>query len=664
MLVLAMVSSFACAQNIGVSSFRLLERDLTANREGTIELDQNGDKAALIRIVTTQTGFEFDCGSLGVVKTMQKTGEIWLYVPRGVKRVSIMHSQLGVLRDYEFGVPIEGARTYEMVLTTGQVQTIVQQDMGGSYLVMTVNPSNAIVVIDDVEQPVEGGVVSKFLNYGTHTYRVSAPLHHTENGIIEIGKEKKTQDITLKPAYGQLEISTSPENGAKVYIDDAATEAGTTPFTTGKLAGGSHTLLIQLPQYESHTMTVDVPSDGSTLKVSVPMTANFGTLTVTAPGGSHIYVNNDDKGVSPWTGKLSAGPYVVEARLESHRTTSKRVDVAKGGKHEVTLDAPVPIYGTLNVTSKPVGADVYVDGKKVGATPDIFSNVLEGTRTVELKKSGYTVYSSKVTVSEGKVTDLAATLAVEEEPKPVVATGQGRTVKGNTGNAVIDGIIDNMVYVEGGTFTMGATSEQGRDAWDGEKPKHKVTLSSFIIGKYEVTQALWEAVMGSNPSYFKGDNLPVEQVSWNDCQTFITKLNSLTGLNFRLPTEAEWEYAARGGNKSRGYKYAGSNNIDDVAWHTSNSSSKTHAVGTKQPNELGLYDMSGNVWEWCGDWYGDYSSSAQTNPTGATSGSDRVYRGGSWYGLARSCRVSNRSYNTPGTSSSNLGLRLVLQVQP
>ena len=155
---------------------------------------------------------------------------------------------------------------------------------------------------------------------------------------------------------------------------------------------------------------------------------------------------------------------------------------------------------------------------------------------------------------------------------------------------------------------MSGTSEQGSEAESDEKPTHNVTLSSYYICKYEVTQALWRAVMGSNPSYFKGDNLPVESVSWNDCQTFINRLNSYTGRNFRLPTEAEWEFAARGGNYSRHYKYSGSNYIGDVAWYGDNSGNRTHPVGTKQANELGLYDMSGNVWEWCSDWYGSYSS--------------------------------------------------------
>ncbi|MBQ6584525.1 MAG: formylglycine-generating enzyme family protein [Alistipes sp.] len=229
----------------------------------------------------------------------------------------------------------------------------------------------------------------------------------------------------------------------------------------------------------------------------------------------------------------------------------------------------------------------------------------------------------------------------------------------HTPNTTSDIIGDfDMVYVEGGTFTMGATSEQGSDAYSDESPIHSVTVSDFYIGKYEVTQAQWRAVMGSNPSYFTGDNLPVKQVSWDDIQEFITKLNTMTGKTFRLPTEAEWEYAARGGNQSKGYKYSGSNTLDNVAWYTNNSGGKTHPVGQKQPNELGLYDMSGNVWEWCQDWYGSYSSSSQTNPTGPNSGYGRVLRGGSWFSNAALCRVSSRSYSNPHSHYGNHGFRL------
>jgi formylglycine-generating enzyme required for sulfatase activity len=235
-----------------------------------------------------------------------------------------------------------------------------------------------------------------------------------------------------------------------------------------------------------------------------------------------------------------------------------------------------------------------------------------------------------------------------------------------------------MVSVAGGTFQMGCSSEQsGRDSDEkslsfskgkfhncdsDENPLHSVTLSSFNISKYEITQAQWEIIMGSNPSDFKGSNLPVENVSWDDVQEFIRKLNAVTGKNYRLPTEAEWEYAARGGNRSRGYQYSGSNSLSSVAWYANNSNSKTHPVGTKEPNELGIYDMSGNVWEWCSDWKGSYSRSSQTNPTGPESGSYRVNRGGSWKSYASDCecRVVYRSSSLPEFRNKVIGFRLVL----
>jgi formylglycine-generating enzyme required for sulfatase activity len=226
-----------------------------------------------------------------------------------------------------------------------------------------------------------------------------------------------------------------------------------------------------------------------------------------------------------------------------------------------------------------------------------------------------------------------------------------------------------MVFVKGGTFAMGCTAEQGSDCRPNEYPPHNVTVSDFYIGKYVVTQELWKAVMSINPSTFRGDNLPVESVSWNDAQEFISKLNSITGLNYRLPTEAEWEYAARGGEESRGYRYSGSNNIDDVAWWA-RSGGKTRPVGLKQPNELGIYDMSGNVGEWVDGWFVPYTSEPKTNPVGSLEGSTaeadsirrslacsycrpynpgayRVSRGGSWIHTDWACRTFFRDVFTP-----------------
>ena len=244
----------------------------------------------------------------------------------------------------------------------------------------------------------------------------------------------------------------------------------------------------------------------------------------------------------------------------------------------------------------------------------------------------------------------------------------------------VNGVSFTMVYVEGGSFMMGVKSAWDEDASESESPAHKVTLHSYLIGQTEVTQELWETVMGYNPSMFQDKNCPVEQISWNDCLTFIAELNSLTGRTFRLPTEAEWEFAARGGNKGRGYKYSGSKKINDVAWYWQNSGDRfirgddsswepekiqknhcrVHPVGTKSPNELGIYDMSGNVWEWCQDWFGKYTNSPQTNPTGPSIGSSRIFRGGCWEINAKYCRVTTRFRTDPRIKNYNLGLRLAL----
>ncbi|MCA0386885.1 MAG: bifunctional serine/threonine-protein kinase/formylglycine-generating enzyme family protein [Bacteroidetes bacterium] len=231
--------------------------------------------------------------------------------------------------------------------------------------------------------------------------------------------------------------------------------------------------------------------------------------------------------------------------------------------------------------------------------------------------------------------------------------------------------LNEMIVVEGGVFQMGSN-----DGQSDEKPVHFVTVGSFQIGKYEVTQELWESVMGSNPSNFKGKRKPVEQASWYDAVQFCNKLSETEGLQkayagsgeniicdfnangYRLPTEAEWEYAARGGNKSKGYTYIGSNNADEVAWYRDNTGRETHTVGGKQPNELGINDMSGNVGEWCWDWYSKYTSSSQTNPKGANSGSGRVSRGGSWCYEPEYCRVACRFFSAPMYGGTFIGFRL------
>ena len=236
------------------------------------------------------------------------------------------------------------------------------------------------------------------------------------------------------------------------------------------------------------------------------------------------------------------------------------------------------------------------------------------------------------------------------------------TVKNDDENTfTVNGVSFNMVTVEGGTFYMGAPATQ-LGSGTNERPQHYVTLSSFKIGQTEVTQELWVAVMGHNPSAFQGDlQRPVDNVSWEMCKEFLDSLNALTGKNFRFPTEAEWEFAARGGNLSEGYLFSGGNQpVGDVAWYKTNSESKTHPVAQKKPNELGLYDMSGNVAEWCSDWYIQYPSDPQTNPTGPATGTYKIYRGGDYSGIAAWCRPPYRAMQSTTYRREFLGLRLVL----
>ena len=348
----------------------------------------------------------------------------------------------------------------------------------------------------------------------------------------------------------------------------------------------------------------------------------------------------------------------------------------QGGVGEFTPETDIYALGAtffkmLTGKTPPSASDVMEDGapveelKKKGVSQniiDLISHAMESRKKDRIHSAAEFLKGlEEKPKSVGHSLDDESTVVVEASEDTTIIDSQPKQQNPNIKTFTVNGVSFDMVLVEAGTFMMGATSEQGCDAWDDEKPTHQVTLTNnYYIGKTEVTQALWKAVMGSNPSNFKGDNLPVENVSWKDCKTFLSKLNAATGKRFRLPTEAEWEFAARGGKKSKGYKYSGSNNLNDVAWYEDNSNSKTHAVGTKSPNELGIYDMSGNVYEWCSDRYDNYSSSSQTNPTGPRSWSNRVYRGGSWINVARSCRSSCRYDYGPDYRINRLGLRLVL----
>lgn len=419
---------------MSVVEFKPDESDLTANTAGTIVLDQNGDKCALIKIETTEFGFSFDAGSLGVVKTEQHTGEVWVYIPEGVKRLSISHPKLEKIRDYDLGMSVKKARTYIL------------------------------------------------------------KLH------------------VLKPV------------------------------------------------------------------------ADMGGM------------------------------------------------------------------GTIDIKATPVGAEVYIDEISVGKTPMSFSKLIPGKHKVTIKHEGYYDFESSIDVTDNKVAIIDEVLA--------------KSCDINRSREKIDittkGVSFSLIKVEGGSFQMGGTPEQGKAKTD-EFPVHRVILSDYYIGETEVTNELWSVIMGTNPSIiFSQPDQPVNNVTWYDCQKFVNRLSSLTGLHFALPTEAQWEFAARGGNKSRNYKYSGGNKMEEVGWFKGNSGGSLKSVKQLKPNELGIYDMSGNVYEWCSDWYGLYKSTDLSDPRGPESGTQKVNRGSSAGEKDALMRVACRFNNSPNSKYQAMGLRLVL----
>ena len=439
-------------------------------------------------------------------------------------------------------------------------------------------------------------------------------------------------------------FKVTPKN-AMVELDGQMLEVvdGT---TTKRMPFGTYSYSVQAPRHAVKKGTIVVNDPKNKNIVNITLEPQYVNAKFSVANNAEIWVDEQKRGTGSCTLELGYGAYLVECRLPGHKPSQQEVLIGKGSDSGViTLTPPTPIYGSVDINSTPADAEVWMDGKKVGTTPLFLNECMTGGHEVVLKKSGYKDRKLSLSVTEAQTATIAETLEKG-------FSSDGRTF-------TVNGVSFEMVFVEGGTFRMGSDS-----GYDEHKPAHNVTLSSYCIGKTEVTQALWRAVMGTNPSDHKGDNLPVEQVSWNDCLIFIQKLNAITGAKFRLPTEAEWEYAARGGRKSKNYKYSGSNDKWAVAWVYANSRLQTHPVALKQPNELGIHDMSGNVWEWCSDRYGSYSRYPQTNPSGATSGNYRVRRGG--------CYLTNedyrflpwfRKYDMPNSRYDGFGFRLALPVK-
>lgn len=692
------ISELAVAQ-ITVKSFNELPNDLDARLDETAKKDNNGKPCAIIKVVTTENGFSYDVGMIGVVATTRhpELAEVWVYVPEGTTKIKMSHPQLGQLSTdsgdgyYWFPGKLKSSTCYRLEIVSGKVVTIVEQaKIATGWLVTQSQPDGAEIYLkmNGVEEFAGTTPFQKKLPYGAYEFRIKKNLYHDELGVVEIDQAKVVQNVTLCPAFGKLKLSSIPE-GAKVVIE-GINKQYTTPCITEELQSGQYNIRFMLDKYSPVNRSVTV-RDGETTELQIPLDARFAKVMVQSLEGADIFVNGEKKGTTHLEVELGEGIYDVEVQLAHHKPKSNQIEVVAKQPQTITLH-PEPIYGSMDIQSVPIGAKIVIDGKDYGETPITIENLLEGEHTVQLSKSDHASVVKQVYIKEGVTANLNETLPngkivtietgrngdeiyidgrkvgvsplkveltygehsveairdnnkvskqfhVPSESKGEVIYVLGFELTPHWGNVsssqkrVLERMIKNMKRIQGGTFYM-------------ESKKENVTLDSYYIDKYEVTQAEWYAVMGTKPSYFKGDNLPVTNVTWHDCQIFIRRLNVLTGLNFSLPTEAEWEYAALGSDAYK-YKYSGGNFIANVAWYDANALNKIHDVGRKAPNGYGLYDMTGNVWEWCMDYY--------------PSSNKRGTRGGSYLMLEDFCEITFRGRLLSDNYQWNdTGLRLVV----
>ncbi|MBR2360086.1 MAG: PEGA domain-containing protein [Bacteroidaceae bacterium] len=418
-------------QDVSVSSFKLIENDLTANTTGTMERDQNGETAALIKVVTPETGFSFDGGMVGIVKTRQEVGEVWVYVPHGIKKMSIRHPQLGVLRDYYFPISIEKARTYEMVITTGKVQTFVSQSLNKQFVIFTVKPQNSVVEFNgEIIELDETGYAEISMPYGVYSYRISSPNYHTTAGNLEVKDGGKPEiNVELTPNFGWLEVNAIPEyHGATVYVDGK--KIGTAPFDKIQMKSGVYKLKIEQKLYKDYEAQIEVKDGQIYLFELSEMIPDFANVELVVDEKSEIWVDGEMKGIGKWNGPLEIGDHSVETKQVSHIPSTETIHIIDAEPRSIQLKHPVPLYSSMEITSSPSRAKVFIDSVEVGMTPLILNEVLVGTREVAFEKDGYDRHVKYVNVDYGVNSSVKAILTdPSDEPLAKIATTPTESVQ-------------------------------------------------------------------------------------------------------------------------------------------------------------------------------------------------------------------------------------------
>ncbi|WP_281613155.1 SUMF1/EgtB/PvdO family nonheme iron enzyme [Flammeovirga sp. SubArs3] len=621
---------------LAVVNFQELTQDMEARIKSPLE-DQNGERCAIVKVVTSEKNFEFEGDGNGIVKVLPKSGEYWVYIPEGSKRLTIKHPNLGILRNYIYPHKIKEATTYEMILKSGKVRVIVEEEEKKFQLVTfkTVN-SGADIYINNEYYGQTPKVI--LLEFGKYNYSLKRPLYQPISKELVIDKEFSVELAhELTPDYGSIRLITPAIEGAEIYIDDKPTGLKT-PGLVDYLEIGKHTITVRHPDFLPFTQEVEI-LEPKEYDLSVDLKPHFGFLSLKTLKGATIRINGTiikyDNCIS-----LSTGKYIVEVSKPSYKTSVETIAITNSDTTFLNLQPSIK-KGKLLVNCSPSSnqSQLYIDNRLIGHLP-YEGDITEGEHLIKVLQEGYGSKEEVIYINDNEKKVLNLTIIKGE-----YLTAQNTISQIDV--AIPGNLFIEMVKIPKGEFIMG-----NKKGDPDEKDEKRVDVEEFYMGKFEVTQEQWWSIMGKKPSFFKGEKFPVETVSWNEVQKFIQRLNQLTNKKFRLPSEEEWEYVARAQQK---FTYSGGIDLTSVGWYRGNSNGTTHKVGTKFKNRYGIYDMNGNVWEWCNNDYSpSYAYHEISNPT-----PEKVLRGGGWKASENGCRNTNRFKAASTVKANNIGFRLV-----
>ncbi|MFQ5825171.1 MAG: SUMF1/EgtB/PvdO family nonheme iron enzyme, partial [bacterium] len=638
-----------------LSKMQIVGKPEKSSTEIVAVRDANGRYCAAIQVISDMDGFRYDSYN-GVVKVDDQPGQDMVYLPPDERVLEIFKSGYEPLKIIlsEIGIQLKPKEVWKIKLK-GQAKSADILPVS-----ILIKPKGAQVFIDSKNM---GAGPTFQLAKGSHRVKIVKSDYETLEQTINVDERNVLFNFTLKEKEDVgVQIESTPA-GAKVFIDGL--QFGETPVS-GFYPQGRYAIKVEKAGYVTVEETIQVAPPLT--RKSYRLEENVGYLTINTDSKATVYLNGK---VITDRQNIKLAPMLARIKVTRPKAESleKQVTIKRNQRVTVDLYPQVP-SGTIQVAVTPFDARIELRGDAgeyfTSKGMKIFKNIPIGRYDLTVSQSGYNEYKETLTLVAGD--KISKTLKLDKLTRASRRTDMG-----------------NMVFVEGGTFQMGSN-----DGYDDEKPVHSVTVSSFYMSKYEVTVAEfkrfveatsyqtdadkqgwsyiwtgtswekknevnWKCDVNGNERPASDYDHPVIHVSWNDAVAYCKWAGG------HLPTEAEWEYAARGGSKSHGYKYSGSNKAGEVAWYFNNSGKTTHPVGQKQPNELGLYDMSGNVWEWCWDWYDKnyYRNSPRNNPKGPNSGKYRVLRGGSWVNYADSVRSAIRSRNLPVLKINYSGFRCV-----